>query len=184
MSRSELADIPECLITRAMDREISENWAVVTDKVEAINMPNDENILSTHFFFKIKKDEGGKRKLKDRLVVHGNRDDEKEEVRKEAIAADMINTRLVLELGMMMGFTFGVADIKGAYMKSGPAPRDIYIYIIPPATYKRKQQVYWKLLALAYGVCDAGRQWIKISDVWMKKENGNAIFGPGTPGIH
>lgn len=153
-----------------MDREVSENWAGVTEEVDAARMPADSNLLSTHFVFKLKKSEQGERKLKARLVVHGNRDNEKDEVRKDAIAADMMTTRMVLALGTMMGFTFGVADIKGAYMQSGPARRDIYI--IPPAIYKGRQRVYWKLLALAYGVCDAGRQWLKTSDVWMIQDVG------------
>lgn len=170
ITRSELGDMPEWLAKRSMDREIAENWVQVTEEVEAALMPVDANLLSTHFVFKIKKSENGERNLKARLVVHGNRDDEKDDVRKDAIAADMTTTRLVLALGMIMNFTFGVADIKGAYMQSGPAHREIFI--IPPAAYKKRRRVYWKLLALAYGVCDAGRQWLKTSDIWMINDMG------------
>lgn len=100
--------------------------------------------------------------LKARLVVHGNRDDYKDEVRKGSIAADMMIAILVLALGMIIKFPFGVADIKGAFMHSGLANRDIYI--IPLAAYMTSNRVYWKLLALAYFVCDAGRQWLKTTD--------------------
>lgn len=55
-------------------------------------------------------------------------------------------------------------------MQSGPAHRDIYI--IPPGSHRRRKHVYWKLLALAYGICDAGRQWLKTSDTWIKREIG------------
>lgn len=48
-----------------------------------------------------------------RLVVYGNRDNEKYEVRKYSMAAEMMVTRLVIALVIIMGFEIGVADIKG-----------------------------------------------------------------------
>lgn len=48
--------------------------------------------------------------LKFRLVVHGNRDHEKYELRKDSIAAYMMTTRMFLALGIIMGFQFRVAD--------------------------------------------------------------------------
>lgn len=167
ITRSELGDMPEWLVKASMDKEVTENWMHVTEEVGVGDMPQDANLLSTHFVFKIKKDEEGERKLKARLVVHGNKDNE---IRKDAIAAGMVITRLVMAVGMMIKFTFGVADIKGAYMQSGPFRRDIFI--IPPGTYRKRGRVYWKLLALAYGVCDAGRQWLKTSDIWMTRDMG------------
>lgn len=133
-------------------------------------MPNDLNIFSTHFVLKIKMSEQRERTLKARLVVHGNRDNEKDDVRKDSVAADMFITRLVIALGMIMNFSFGVADMKGAFMYSGPAHRDIFT--IPPPAYRKRRQTYWKLLAIAYGVCHAGRQWLKTSDSWMLNEVG------------
>lgn len=170
VTKRELEGAPEWLTKKSMDREVDENWASVTEEVTTDDMPDDANILSTHFVFRINKSEQGERTLKARLVVHGNRDEEKDEVSKDAIAADMMMTRLVLALGTIMKFSFGVTDIKGAFMQSGPANRDIYI--IPPAGYKKKRQIYWKLLALAYGVCDAGRQWLKTSDNWIIRDMG------------
>lgn len=176
VTKRELEGMPDWITKKSMDLEVTENWASVTEEVSAQEMPRDANLLSTHFVFKIKKTEQDERMLKARLVVHGNRDEEKDEVRKDAIAADMMMTRLVLALGMIMNFSFGVADIKGAFMQSGPAHRDIYI--IPPAAYKSRRKVYWKLLALAYGVCDAGRQWLKTSDSWIIKDMGmNRLTG-------
>lgn len=61
-------------------------------------------------------------------------------------------TRLVIALGMIMVFEFG------------------YIYIIPPTTHRRTRHVYRKLLSLAYGICDAGRKWVKTSYSWITKE--------------
>lgn len=146
---------------------MDKNWGRVTEKVEAQDIPYDANLLSTHFVFKINKTEQGERTLKASLVVHGNRDDEKEEVCKDAIADEMMMTIFVISLGMIMNFSFGVADIKGAFIQNFPSHRDIYI--TPPSSYKKRVQVYWKLLALAYGVCDDGIQWLKTSDAWITK---------------
>lgn len=87
-----------------MDREVEDNWSNVIEKVTAQGMPADANIMSTNLVFKIKKREQGERSLKARIFVHGNRDDERDDVRKDAIAADMMITRLVIALGMIMGF--------------------------------------------------------------------------------
>lgn len=170
VTRRGLESVPEWLVKKAMNNEVEENWKSAIEEVGTQGMPDDANILSTHFVFNIKKSEQGHRTLKARLVVHGNRDEDKDDVRKDAMAADMMMTRLVIALGTIMRFTFGVADIKGAFMQSGPAQRDIYI--IPPATYRERRRVYWKLLALAYGICDAGRQWLKTSDTWITKDLG------------
>lgn len=77
--------------------------------------------------FNIKKDEDGGRKLKSRLVVHGNKDNEKDDVRTDAIATGMMETRLVMDIGVMIKFKFGVADIRGDFMQREPAHRAIYI---------------------------------------------------------
>lgn len=50
-------------------------------------MPDDANLLSTHFLFKLKKDEKGNIILKARMVVHGNRDEDKYVVSKDAVSA-------------------------------------------------------------------------------------------------
>lgn len=76
VNERDLEGAPDWLIRKAMDKEVSENWSSVTEEVGGIGLPNDANILSTHFVFKIKKDENGNRTLKARLVENGNRDDE------------------------------------------------------------------------------------------------------------
>lgn len=170
VKKSELDDMPEFFAKKEMEAEVAETLVHVTEEVEATGMPKYANLLSTHFFFKINKSEDENRKLKARLVVHENKDEEKDKLRKDAIGADMTTTRMVLEFGMMMNFTFGVAGIKGTYMQSSPVHRDIFI--ITPSAYKKRHLVYWKLLALAYGVFDAGRQWLKTSDLWIIEDLG------------
>lgn len=47
----------------------------------------------------------------------------------------MTTKRIVLALGIMMNFTFSVAEIMGSYMQIGPALRDILIIPPNPAYY-------------------------------------------------
>lgn len=54
------------------------------------------NDISSHCVFKVKKGEEGNIKLKDRTVLHGNRDADKEKLRKDCSAADMIVIRMTL----------------------------------------------------------------------------------------
>lgn len=75
--------------------------------------------------FKVKEDEDHLRKLKARLVTHGNHDDMKNEVRKDCSNAEMIVVRLPISVALCLGFCFGVADVKGAYLQSGPIRGDI-----------------------------------------------------------
>lgn len=60
-------------------------------------------------------------------MVHENRDDERDELRKDSMEAEIMFNRKVIELGMNMGFQCGVADIKGTLLQRGPARRDICI---------------------------------------------------------
>lgn len=89
-------------------------------------IPRYANVVSLHIVYKVKSD-NGKLKLKERIVPHGNRDSEKYTVRKDSASADMFLTRLFLSIGVMMGLKFAVVDMQGAYMKSGPIRRDIYV---------------------------------------------------------
>lgn len=77
--------------------------------------------------------------------------------------------RLLLFLAVMLGFRIGATDVKGAYMKSGPTTRDLYVR--PPkeliSLFPELINIIWKLLRLPYGVCEAGRQWAKRIEEWL-----------------
>lgn len=89
-------------------------------------------------------------------------------MRKVDIETGMMKTRLVMAIGVLMKFTFGIADIRGIVMQSGPDHRDMFI--VPPEAYVMRPKVYRKLLELSYGVRDAGREWLKTSDIWILKD--------------
>lgn len=118
---------PAWVIQKARVKEHNNNWNGACGTIPDYEVPPSSNIISSHAIFKIKESEDDDLQMKARFVLHGNRDREKDEIRKDSAAADMKILRIVLSLGVILNFTFGVADIKGAYMQSGPAQRDIYV---------------------------------------------------------
>lgn len=108
--------------------------------------------------------------MKARIVPHGNRDDEKDNIRKDSSTAQLFVIRLLLSLVTFLCFRLATADIKGAYLQSGPIQRDIYVR--PPKEWCGPRGILWKLLKLPYGIVEAGRQWQKTVESWMLNEAG------------
>ena len=87
------------------------------------------NIICSHHFFNVKQDgEQDKLKLKCRLVPHGNKDVDKDEVRKDSATAQFSIIRLLLSLAVIFQFNIASLDVKSAYLQAGEFPRDIYMY--------------------------------------------------------
>lgn len=97
--------------------------------------------------------------MKGRICPHGNRDKKKDKIRKDSTNAQFDVIRILLFLAVMLGFPIGAADVKGAYLKSAPITRDLYVR--PPkeliSLFPELLNMLWKLLRLPYGVCEAGR---------------------------
>lgn len=148
-----------------MKREHDDNWTDAYQEVAERGLPKGANLISSHVVFKVKTNDDGSLKLKGRIVVHGNRDDDKDLVRSDSAAADMMIVILVISLAAILGFNLATADIKGAYMQSGPIRREVYLR--PPRDFYHKRGVVWKLLKLPYGMADAGRQWLLRAEDWM-----------------
>jgi hypothetical protein len=83
------------------------------------------NVLSTHSFLKIKFVEGSYR-LKCRLVVHGNREEENDALRKDSSTAQSSVIRLILATAMVHNLSVGSIDVVAAYLQSGPLPRRVF----------------------------------------------------------
>lgn len=176
VTASALAFAPSWIVEKAMKAEHDENWKDAYTEVEESSLPHNSNVVSSHSIFKIKTLDDGEIKLKGRIVVHGNRDSEKDLVRGDCASADMLVIRLVIAIGTCLGFLFGTGDIKGAFMQSGPIKRDVYVR--PPRDCYRKRGIVWKLLKLPYGLVDAGRQWLIKIESWMIEEYGlERVFG-------
>lgn len=175
VSGGEMEFAPPWILDRAVKQEVDDNWVDAYEPVHRAQLPRNANIISSHFVYKIKTDESGTKKLKARLVIHGNRDDDKDIIRKDAVAANLFITRLLLSIGTLLRFSFGVADIKGAFMQSGPITR--VLFVKPPKLLQSNRNIYWKLKKLPYGVADASRQWLKVSDEWMLDIGFTRVFG-------
>lgn len=114
--------------------------------------------------------------LKGRIVPDGNKDIEKEDIRKDSSTTQFHVIRLLLCLTTFIGFRIGLADIKGTYLQSGPIGRDIYVR--PLREWQGDRRRLWKLTKLPYGIVEAGRQWHKTIEEWMLREaNLERIFG-------
>ena len=115
--------------------------------------------------YKVKNLEDGSMQLKGRIVPHGNRESERENIRKDASTAHFDVIRLLLCIVSLLGFRLGMADIKGAYLQSGPIKRSIYVR--PPREWKGSRGKLWKLKKLPCGIVEVGRQWAKVIEEWM-----------------
>ena len=137
-------------------------------------------MITSHVVYKLKSEEDGSRKMKARIVLHGNYDDDKESQRSDSSNAPLFVVRMLLSLVTFMGFRLGTAHFKGAYLQSGPITRDIYLP--PPRDWCSLmglcRGLLWKLLKLSYGIVEAGRQWQKVVEQWMLSEGGlERLFG-------
>ena len=104
-------------------------------------------------------------KLKYRLVPHGNRDRDKEFVRKDSATAQFPIIRIVLSLAAIMSFSIASIDIKGAYLQAGQFPRDIYVKL--SKGWASNARTVWKILRPAYGIVESGRLWQLVAEEWM-----------------
>lgn len=103
--------------------------------------------------------------MKARHVLHGNRDKDQFSFRLDSSSASLSVVRFVIFLSLILGFYLATADVKEAYMQSGPIHQDIYVR--PPKYIDRRQKSIRKLLQLAYGIVEASRQWLCAIEDWM-----------------
>ena len=174
VTRSKLEFAPSWILDDAFESEYEANWRESYKPVTEKDVPRHANIITSHVVYKIKTSENGTRTLKSRIVPHGNRDDDKDSVRKDSATAQLNVIRLLLSLVTFLGFRMGTADIKGAYLQSGPIQRTIYVR--PPREWHQKhatdRKTLWKLTKLPYGIVEAGRQWQKTVEDWMLSDGG------------
>lgn len=148
---------------QAFNKEHESNWSDAYNIVLEKNVPRNSNIITSHVVYKVKTDEQGDREPKARIVPHGNRDLEKDNIRKDSATAQLCIVRLLLALTAILGFKLGFADMKGAYLQNGPIQRDIFVR--SPNEWQGGRgmlwNVLWRLTKLPYGIVEAGRQWQK-----------------------
>ena len=146
-----------------MEAELG-NWKGHYEHTKLVEIPPGANIVGSHVVYRIKKDESAHYKFKARLLVHGNEDIEKEDIRTDAATAYLTAIRLILSMSVCYRFHLGQIDIKAAYFQSGPIQRRIYVR--PPRELLLFRTL-WMFLSLPYGIVEAGRQWQLTPDDFL-----------------
>ena len=165
VTRSNLENAPPWLVQKALGEEIDIAWKGAYEEVPESEVPMGANVITSHVVYKVKNEEGGRKRLKARLCPHGNRDKEKGNIRVDSSNARFDLIRLMLSIACILGLEIGCIDVKSAYLQSGPISRELYIR--PPREWDTKRGVVWKLIKLPYGIGEAGRQWAKAIEGWL-----------------
>lgn len=165
VTRGKLNFAPSWIVEEAFNKEYSSNWEDAYGEVNESAIPLNANVISSHVVYKIKTREDGSHALKARIVPHGNRDTEKDKIRKDSSTAQFDVIRILLAVCTFIDMRLAMADIKGAYLQSGPIKREIFVR--PPREWVGKRGQLWRLKKLPYGIVEAGRQWAKAVEDWM-----------------
>ncbi|KAA8491642.1 hypothetical protein FVE85_9689 [Porphyridium purpureum] len=104
--------------------------------------------------------------LKARLVLRGHRDQEKNTIRGDAPAPSSTAQRIVGSIAAATRSSFFNVDVGGAYLKSGPSQRSIFVRV--PAFIEARKRVPWRLVKFPDGLTDAGRQRCAAGDTQLK----------------
>jgi Reverse transcriptase (RNA-dependent DNA polymerase) len=176
VSFSALSFLPPWVIEKAVETERQNYMNVVEETTYAQAEPH-ANVLSTHSFLKIKFEDGSDR-LKCRLVPHGNRDEEKDTLRKDSSTAQSSVIRLFLAIAMRHKFSVASIDVVVTYLQSGPLPRRVFVR--PPRGWA-KPGCLWRLLRPAYGLVESGRLWQLTIVKWIFARE--FVVVPGAPQV-
>lgn len=158
------------LLDESLNKELRTNWKDAYMEVEPSAIAKDDNVISSHIIHKVNEGDDRMPIMKARLVLHGNRDRDRFSFRRDSAFADLSIVRLLISLPMVLDFKIATADVKGAYMQSGPIKRKLYVR--PPKSVAGRDML-WKLLRLPYGIVEAaGRQWLCVIEQWLTEEYG------------
>lgn len=167
MYEHELGSIPSWIITKAIQNE-KDNYLRegCYEEVHAKDLPPQANIISSHHFFEVKtQGTDDILRLKCRLVPHGNKDTEKEDIRTDAVTAQFPVIRYLLAYAAIHGLHLVSVDIKSAFLQALGFTREIYVK--PPPGWTSSSRIYWRLLKPAYGLVDAPRLWQLTIEQWL-----------------
>lgn len=103
------------------------DWADAFTEVNDRSVQTNENFSTSHVVYKVKTVGAGKQKLKARLVPYGNRETEKNDIRKDPATAQLGIMRLLLSIVTIIGFDIATEDIKRAYLQSDQIKHTIYV---------------------------------------------------------
>jgi len=114
----------------------------------------DGKILPMHWVLNEKILEDGSKKVKARLTVMGNKEEDKG-IRTDSPTASKTNIRLLLMMASYKKWKITAMDVEAAFLQTEKAERDIFVY--PPAEAGLPAGKIWRLLKPVYGTRDAAR---------------------------
>ena len=163
--KHEAPDIQQWIFAELHAAELQQNWNSNKIDVPCKVIPQDANVRGSHIVYVVKPTEDPEvLKLKSRICVHGNRDDEKESLRTDSAVASHTAFRLIYSLVMTFRMVLANVDIQGAYTQSGKAHRKVYV---KPPWELEVWNILWLLTVTMYGLATAGRKWQRASDAVM-----------------
>lgn len=118
---------PPWILDEALESEHDTNWTNSYEEVQERDVPRNANIITSNAVYKLKIKEDGSRMMKARIVPHGNHDNGKDEVRKDSSKGPLFVVRLLLCIATFLDFRVATAYIKGAFLKSGPVWREVFV---------------------------------------------------------
>ena len=167
VSESRLQFLPRWMLDKAILEE-KKNFALnhAFEEWNIRALPRDANLISSHCFFQLKHDgTTDKLKLKCRLVPHGNRDKDKESLRKDSATAQFSSIRSLLSAAAILQLDLATIDVKIAYLQAGSLNRDVFVRL--PHGWSPSPLIVWKLLVPAYGLVESGRLWQLAAEEWL-----------------
>jgi Reverse transcriptase (RNA-dependent DNA polymerase) len=164
LTREEVASIAPFVVDAAIAAE-RENYVGAVAPLHWRDLPPGANVITAHDFFTVKADDPtpGAFRLKNRAVIHGNKDRDKFAVPSDAETAALLCVRLLLLTATLQEWRLRHVDIKGAFMQSHDFIRDVYV--IPPRAWGERG--IWKLLKPVYGLVDACKAWHHTLDEFL-----------------
>jgi hypothetical protein len=164
LTRAEVSGIPPQVVDAAIMNE-KQNYEGAVERVPWNQVPAGANVITAHDFFVVKADDPtpGAFRLKNRAVIHGNRDRERLEVPSDAEVAGLLCVRVLLLFASLRHWHLRHVDIKGAFMQSHDFDRSVYV--IPPRSWE--EQAIWRLIKPVYGLVDSCRAWQRTLDEFL-----------------
>ena len=89
VTRKKLEFAPAWILDEAFEREHRDNWERAYIIIDDKEVPRHANIITSHTIYKIREQEDGSKTLKNRIVPHGNRGREKDNIRKDSSTAQI-----------------------------------------------------------------------------------------------
>ena len=156
--------LPSCVTHNAYKKEES-SFLKTVQLVHISDVPENENVITSHVLYKVKDCDDRKRLMKARIAPHGNKDSEKDGLKTDSTSCPPTGIRALLSNATIHKWPLAKIDFKSAFLQTGDAKRDVYV--VPPRECESRSRHYWLLLTAAYGLVNANAKWQEHSDQFL-----------------